>query len=178
MTHYSDIQIACNAEALTDWGGFHPKPEDALPYKTQTFLLLVPDEPAFWQQFKKTTGWQDKGKNPVDRWSKRLITDLANILSTGALFPLGGAAFLPFYTWALNTRRVYSSPIKFLTHDTSGLFVSLRGALAFYTMVELSKTHPSPCAPCIAPCLSACPVSQSFGHDPEHIDYHTRAFLT
>ena len=68
--------------------------------------------------------------DPVDRWSRRVIGRLACDLGAKALFPFGGPPYHPFYQWALRTGRAWESPVRLLVHDTQGLMVSFRGALA------------------------------------------------
>jgi len=68
-----------------------------------------------------------------------------------ALFPLGGPAYQPFFQWAIDSKRCFESPVKFLVHAALGVLVSFRGAL------RLNGRHPLwPAMP--NPCLSACPA--------------------
>lgn len=157
---YAAVQAAVQSQHLTILGGFHPTPDDQAPDTCQTLMLLGPDEPAFWPAFTQSAEWQDGAPDPMDRWSTRVIGALARQLGAQALFPFGGAPFLPFYTWAVRTGRVHSSPIQFLVHDTAGLMVSFRGALAFSEHIALPAAPPKPCDTCTdQPCITACPVA-------------------
>lgn len=153
------IEAQARAHHLTILGGFHPKPDDAAPDGCQTLLLLGPDEPSFWPAFTASKEYSDNTPDPMDRWSLRVVGELAQDLSATALFPFGGEPYHPFYTWALRTGRIHASPINFLVHDTAGLFVSFRGALCLSEKIDLPKAPPNPCKACVEkPCQTACPV--------------------
>ena len=156
---YRALEAEAETRHLTVLGGFHPHPQDKAPTGTGTLLLLGPHEPTFWPAFQQSPEWQDGAGDPVDRWSRRVIGDLAKTLDAHALFPFGGPPHLPFFSWALHSRRLHMSPIRLLVHDTAGLWVSFRGALALPERIALPQAPPSPCASCAEkPCLSACPV--------------------
>ena len=89
-----------------------------------------------------------------------MIRAWAGEIGATALFPFGGPPYLPFFSWAERTGRIHASPIRLLVHDTAGLFVSFRGALALPTHIDLPQPPDTPCATCTAqPCRTACPVS-------------------
>jgi len=121
--------------------------------------LIGPDEPHFWGIFANSPEFADKAPSPMDRWSKRVLDGVAAELDGEALYPFGGAPFHPFFTWALETGRFFSSPINFLVHDTEGLFVSFRGAIVLSDEPPSKPSAPSPCETCKdQPCKTACPV--------------------
>lgn len=123
-----------------------------------TLVLIGPDEPAFWPVFEASAEAQDGAADPLDRWSKRVLTDIAQGCDGTALFPFGGPPFQPFFTWALRTDRFWASPIGFLVHDTAGLFVSFRGAILLPDALP-HAAGVQPCTTCAgAPCKTACPV--------------------
>ncbi len=142
-------------------GGFSPLGEDAiLGRECQTLIMIGPDETRFWSIFSSSAEYSDGAVDPLDRWSHRVLTQIATDYGLAAHFPFGGPPFAPFYQWALRTGRAFASPIQLLVHDTSGLFVSFRGALSLPYAIEFDMASSvSPCATCAAPCLSACPVS-------------------
>lgn len=155
--NFAALEQAAKARHLTVLGGFHPETTDNTPEGCKALVLLGPDEPVFWPAFTRSPEWQDGAPDPMDRWSTRVLTDLAAGLNAQPLYPFGGAPFQPFYSWALRTGRIHASPVQFLVHDQAGLFVSFRGALAFYDHIELPPAPPPPCARCIAqPCRTAC----------------------
>jgi hypothetical protein len=141
---------------LTVLGGVATDPgEPGLPPATRTLLLLGPGA-GFWPHMLAQPEWG--APHPVDRWSRRVIGRLACDLGAKALFPFGGPPYHPFYRWALRTGRIHESPVRLLVHDTQGLWVSFRGALALPQQVALPAAPPNPCLSCAGrPCLSACP---------------------
>ena len=50
---------------------------DPVPIEAQSILLLGPDEPNFWEIFKESEEFNDLEANPLDRWSKRVIDNIA-----------------------------------------------------------------------------------------------------
>ena len=157
--NFSSLQTQAQTRHLTILGGFHPNDADQAPKGCKTLLLLGPDDPHFWPAFKNSPEWQDRAPDPMDRWSTRVIGDWAADIDASALYPFGGAPFLPFFTWAKRTGRTHASPIMLLVHDTAGLMVSFRGALALQQHIDLPEPPLSPCATCTGqPCRTACPV--------------------
>lgn len=151
----------CRLNALTVVGALHPEPN-------QTILLLGPDEPDFWKVFSASPEFNDGNPNPIDRWSERVVNALGTQFSARAVFPFGGPPYHPFIDWALRSRSVWQSPVQLLVHNTSGLFVSFRGALIIDERLELPAPEQSPCETCAEkPCLSACPAAAltSDGYD-------------
>ena len=155
---YSAAQTLAAKHGLAIYGGFHGDTSDGLPADHQTLLMIGPSTD-FWPHFKTTPEHQDRAANPIDRWSTRIITQLATKLNAAPFLPFGGPPYSPFLTWAQKTNRAWSSPVGMLVHNTTGLMVSYRGALAFRDHLSLPETAAKPCAPCAKPCLSACPVN-------------------
>lgn len=125
--------------------------------------LLSPDEPAFWDIFRSSPEGSDGAPDPMDRWSRRVIGELADSLGLTAVFPFGGPPWMPFPRWARRSGRCHESPVGLMVHDTAGLFISFRGALLLPFVPE-SDPRPSPCDSCVdKPCLSACPVDALTG---------------
>lgn len=153
------IQRLLDPHFLTILGGFAvAEDEPGLPKGTRTLLLLGPQEPGFWPHLQAQPEWA--GPNPVDRWSRRVIGQLACDLGAKALFPFGGPPYQPFYTWALRSGSVWESPVKLLVHEGQGLFVSFRGALALTETLDLPQAKRRPCDTCTEkPCLTACPAA-------------------
>lgn len=99
--------------------------------------------------------------HPLDRWSRRVVGELAAELSAQALYPFGEPPFLPFVRWAQRAEPVYPSPIGPLIHPDYGLWHAYRGALAFAGRMALPppERRARPCDACPdKPCLTACPV--------------------
>lgn len=141
-------------------GAFHPDETDAVPEGTQTLVLLGPDEPAFWSVFTASPEFADGAPHPMDRWSKRVVTDIAMAHDATAIFPYDGPPYPAFLRWAERSAECWSSPVGLLVHKTAGLFISYRAALALPTRLELETQPQKPCTRCnIRPCETACPVS-------------------
>ena len=81
---------------LTIRGILHPDADPALPAKTQTLLLLGPDEPQFWDVFAASPEATGGARNPMDRWSARVLADLARRWDGHAVLPTDGPPFPPF----------------------------------------------------------------------------------
>ena len=116
---YSDLQSRVQAEQLTIAG--------TLLGPRGTILLLGPHEPGFWPVLCESPEWQDGVADPVDRWSQRVITRLADGLGARAHFPFG-AEQAPFLTWAMASDCAWISPVGMLVQADAGLMVSYRGA--------------------------------------------------
>lgn len=204
---YESIARAAAPHCLDIMGG--------VPDGGGTVILLGPT-PAFWALLHRAPEWLDRGRDPIDRWSRRVIANLADRLGSEALFPFGGPPYQPFLRWAMASKRAWQSPAGMLVHESAGLMVSYRGALRFAQEIALPPVGPSPCASCAGqPCMHACPVdalsaktgydtaachgylnteagqdcltqgckarracpiSQSFGRDPQQSAHHMRYF--
>jgi epoxyqueuosine reductase len=153
------IEARLAAERLAILGAFHPEPGDGAPPATGTLLLIGPAGPEFWPHVTASPEFADARPDPLDRWSRRVIGRLACSLGGKALFPFGGPPWRPFHAWALRTGRIWESPVRLLVHDTAGLWLSFRGALALPARLDLPPPGPSPCESCAdQPCRTACPV--------------------
>lgn len=124
-----------------------------------TVVLLGPREPGFWAAFSASCEYQDGEPDPLDRWSKRVISDLAEKLDGAAIFPSDGPPYAPFMTWAVDSGQAWQSPVGMLVHARAGLMVSYRGALRLPELYELPSPAAKPCESCAQPCLEACPVA-------------------
>lgn len=160
MTDLAGIEAAAQALHLAVFGAFHPTDQDNAPEGCKTLILMGPHEPGFWAHMTQSTEWRDDLPDPVDRWSKRVVTDLANQMGATPLFPFGGPPYQPFIAWAQRSGRAWQSPVTLLVHDRAGLMVSYRGALALNQQLDLPPLPECPCEACVSqPCLSACPAN-------------------
>ena len=159
MVRYDDILAHAGKAHLDPVGAFHPTGDDGAPPECRTLVLFGPGEPGFWTHLTASPEMQDGRPDPVDRWSRRVLGDLARSLGAVPLFPFDGPPWPPFIAWAKRTGRVWSSPVTLLVHDRAGLMLSIRGALAFPGHITLPDApDAAPCPACAAPCTSACPV--------------------
>lgn len=150
-----------SAEAgLVIMGALHPEPDASIPAATETLVLLGPDGPRWEAVFARAVEATDGAPHPIDRWSRRVVTALADRLGAQALFPFDGPPWLPVLRWALDSGWAWSSPVGMLVHARAGLWFSCRGIVAFPERLVLpAPPAASPCASCATqPCRSACPV--------------------
>jgi ferredoxin len=114
-----------------------------------------------WQAFAASSEARDGLDDPLDRWSRRIIDDLAAAFGARPLYPFGGPPHWPFQRWAMRAEPLFVSPLGMLIHPDFGLWHSYRGALAFSQPIAIPprKERVSPCEACLMrPCLTACPV--------------------
>ena len=152
------LQKDIHSAGLIILGELQVTNNDPVPKKAKSILLLGPDEPNFWKIFKESEEFNDLDANPLDRWSKRIIDNIAAQNDCTALYPFGGEPYKPFFSWALRSDTVWSSPVHLAVHKDRGLFVSFRGALAINQTKKINQIFDNPCIKCPAPCLTACPV--------------------
>lgn len=144
------------AHSLEIFGTLAAEPADGLG--DGTIALLGPGEPGFWTHVNATPEFADGQRDPLDRWSSRVIGDIAGELGAEALFPFGSPR-RPFFSWALRSGRAWQSPVVLLVHDRAGLMVSYRGAIFLREPHVAAPPRTSPCDTCAdKPCLSACPA--------------------
>ena len=149
-----DIEKAVKSQHLCINGALHTTLDGV-----QTLVLLGPLEPGFWAHFTASDEYRDGQADPLDRWSERVISDLAKQLDAQAFFPFGGPPYQPFTHWARQSGRAHISPVGLLVHDRMGLWLSYRGALGLKQRLDLPETSPNPCLSCEKqPCVTACPV--------------------
>ena len=139
-------------------GGFYPKPADGVPGDAATLVIIGNAGPAMWKAFEVARG---DGPDPLDAWTRGVISGPADKLGAVALFPFDGPPYLPFQKWAKRAETVFDSPIGPLIHPEYGLWHGYRGALAFGEKIDLPP-HSEAAHPCEAcaekPCLTSCPA--------------------
>lgn len=153
------------AERLEILGHVPVSPADGLAQAEGTLALLGPAEPGYWAHLAAQPEWRDGAPDPVDRWSRRVITRIAGEIGATAVFPFGGPPWHPFFTWALRSGRTWQSPVRLLVHDRQGLMVSFRGAVLLAgAPAPAAETSRTPCQTCAdRPCLAACPAGALSG---------------
>ena len=139
-------------------GTFNPQISTHNLVRVKTLLLVGPKEPNFWRIFKESEEYKDTKPNPLDRWSRRVLTGIADEKKTEVYFPFEKEHVWPFYSWALECDSINVSPVKLLVHNKRGLFLSFRGALGITQLEQFNEEENSVCDSCRKPCLTACPV--------------------
>ncbi|MCC8933413.1 ferredoxin [Rhizobium sp. 'Codium 1'] len=119
---------------------------------------------AMWPIF---SAWREAqadggGADPLDRWSKFVIADVAAQFGASACYP-SEPPYQPFQRWAMQAEGLKASPLGILIHPQYGLWHSYRGALLFRNWGDeigaVGKAEAHPCDRCFEkPCLSACPA--------------------
>jgi hypothetical protein len=168
---YERISADAESVGLRARGAFLVADGDDVP-------VLAPDRPArslvmlgnagagFWDHFSGSPEFSDGERDPLNRWSARVVGEMAARYRALPLFPSQGPPFLPFVRWAKRAEPVAESPLGMLIHPDYGLWHAWRGALAFGEPVEppVPDRRPRPCDDCEGqPCLSACPVGAFSG---------------
>ena len=113
-----------------------------------------------WPIFSTSAEYTDGRADPLDRWSKRVIGQIANEFAADDIYPSDGPPYPPFIAWSRATGRFWQSPTGMLIHDSAGLMISIRGALVWADRVTCSEPDAvNPCLSCAdQPCTTACPV--------------------
>ncbi len=172
MAEPASIDLAQLAERLAPQGlrlrgAFHPAAEDAVPALAEgqpagSLVLIGGEGGSFWTAFACSPEFRDGKASPLDRWSQRVISALADDCGARAFFPFDLPP-LPFQRWAKRANpSLAPSPLGLLIHPRFGLWHSYRGALGFAERLDLPEPEraPSPCESCAErPCLTACPVA-------------------
>lgn len=145
-------------------GGFAVTPEHKAPEGIACIVLLGLAGDG-WRKFRASPEAQDGEADPLDRWSLRVVSDLAREVGAQAFFPFGGPPYQPFLRWADATGRIWQSAIGMSIHDERGLWMAFRGALGFTEPLAFPPPDAGrPCDTCMEkPCLSACPVDAFAG---------------
>jgi hypothetical protein len=167
----SELQNLLTSQGLTMRGSFHPAAGDGLPPpadgRTPATLILVGDVGGrLWPVFSESAEARDGAADPLDRWTRRIVDDIARHLAATPLYPFGGPPYWPFQRWAQRAESVFPSPLGILIHPEHGLWHAYRAALVFAERIDLPPraAAASPCASCAAkPCLNACPVGAFSG---------------
>jgi hypothetical protein len=166
VTLLERVTAATAAAGLAVRGAFHPAAADAVPALPNgapvgTVMLVGVVGRRQWPAFAASPEAADRRPDPLDRWSRRVIGELAAELGASPFYPFDGPPFLPFQRWAMTAEPVHRSVLGVLIHPQWGLWHSYRGALAFAGRWALPARVEgrSPCDDCLVkPCLSACPV--------------------
>ena len=155
----NSIQKFLSINGLEVVGSFRPKDNIKKLEKIKTILLIGPNEPNFWNIFVKSEEYNDKKPHPMDRWSRRLLEEIAGKEKVTTYFPFDKKNIWPFYSWALECTEINASPVKLLVHNKKGLFLSFRGAIGLDFEIRNKRKYEGICQNCQKPCLTSCPVS-------------------
>jgi hypothetical protein len=147
-------------------GGFHPGPADCVPdvgrnVPGRTLLLIGNAGPALWSQFTASAEYGDGKSDPLDRFTRRILSAIAIDFGLAPVFPFHGPPYHPFQQWALKAGGFSQSPLGLLAHGSYGPWAAFRAAFVSgeeFGTFELNG-KPGPCEACAdKPCLTPCPV--------------------
>lgn len=171
-----DAEAAVAAAGLMARGVVRLGVEDAVPPladgRAAVSLLLVGLRGrAGWPAFTASPERSDGAPDPLDRWSRRVIGEVAAGLGVGVLFPFDGPPWWPFQRWAMRAEGLSPSPLGLLIDREAGLWHGWRGALVFAEAIGAeAEPQISPCESCASrSCLTACPARafDGAGYDVE-----------
>lgn len=120
-------------------------------------------EHKMWQVFSASNEFSDGGPDPLDRWTKRIVGNIAKKAGLAVRYPFGEPHY-PFQAWAMRSRSLKPSPLGILIDLEYGLWFAFRALLLLpekpEDLPQLMPTGLHPCDHCTEkPCLSACPVN-------------------
>jgi hypothetical protein len=164
----AEIDAAAEATGLALRGGLRlDEAERSGPLApARTVLLLGFVGARGWPDFAASVEAGDGRAHPLDRWSRRVVSGLAERFGATPLFPFEGPPYWPFQAWGGRAEPLFPSPLGVFIHPRYGLWHSYRGALAFAQAIDLPAREEaqSPCDTCVGrPCQSACPVGAFTG---------------
>ena len=164
------------AQSLHEYGLFSRGVTRLTPAEIETYGFPV-DKPelvlvgnigsSYWPFFSQSAEYHDGKTDPLDRWSRRVATEIAVGLALQPVYPFSGPPYYPFQQWAQRAEALEQSPIGVMMHPEFGLWHSYRFALlgAEFTVAEERIPGESPCLSCdTRPCLQRCPVGAFDGN--------------
>ncbi len=129
---------------------------------------------AMWAAFRASPEARDGNPDPLDRYTRRCITAVAEPFGLAAVFPFE-RPFRPFQQWAMRAGGFSPSPLGVLVHRRFGPWAGFRAALVGEKPLEAYAPGVSfgsedddaawedekagPCPACVEkPCMAACPA--------------------
>lgn len=171
----SELEHLLGRYGLLLRGGFAVTPDDGVPdlpdgARPAALAMVGNAGSAIWEPFINSYEFADAYDDSLDRWTKRVLGDVASKAGLGVVYPFQGPPYYPFQRWAQRAEPVFSSPIGVLIHPEYGLWHAYRAALLLPEDPGFPERADatSPCDRCREkPCLSACPVDAftSDGYD-------------
>lgn len=154
---YDQIAAEIAAASFAVLGSFHPDPDDQVPGRAATLVLIGNAGPKMWQRF---CAERADANTTMDSWTSKVLSELAEALGGTMAFPFAKPP-LPFLRWAQKARAGFVSPLGMNIHAEYGLWHAFRGALILPETLDLPPpaTASHPCESCAGkPCLQTCPV--------------------
>ena len=157
---------------LSVFGGFQIDaadcPDNFKAFAGKRGILIGNVGGSMWSRFSVSPEYADGLPGPMDRWTERVVSALAQNYEAFPIFP-SSKPYWPFQRFALRTGHGHSSPLGILIHHKYGLWHGYRAVLVFdknhafasdiSAVEEQSENMIHPCETCrTKPCLTACPV--------------------
>lgn len=122
---------------------------------------------SYWNLFSQSPEFGDAGPDPLDRWSRRIASEIATQFSLTPIYPFEGPPYYPFQRWAQRAGNMLQSPLGVMMHPQHGLWHSYRFAfLGEGFDYQSAPAVESPCLQCESkPCLHRCPVDAFDGYN-------------
>lgn len=177
----TSIHLAIEKAGLAVLGLCAAQADDALPPLTagagaQSLLLVGNAGAAMWPHFTASREYADGRPDPLNRWSARILSRIAESHGAGLLLPFEGPPYWPFQRWAMRTGTMSRSPLGVLAHGQWGLWFAFRGALLLPGPASEPEASGGPCETCAEkPCLDACPadaLTREKAYEPETCRSH------
>ncbi len=171
LTLLNEIIGRCRGNGFLVLGGFLPGPDDAVPEicpgtPARTLFLVGSTGSGIWPVFFESPEFTDGAPDPLDRFTRRVLSDVAQDCGLALVFPFDGPPYHPFQKWAMKTGGFSPSPLGVLAHDVYGPWSGFRAAFLSADVLEplTENLSTGPCPDCAdRPCLSACPVNAISG---------------
>lgn len=159
------ITAALEPHGLVPRGGFVFGPDEEAPSldngaTARSVVLIGHFGSAIWPHFTQWRQSHGEQADPLDTWSKAVLSRVAGVAGGQAVFP-SDKPYMPFQQWAKRAEGLSASPLGLLIHPDYGLWQAFRGALLFDSAIDFPFLSPisHPCDSCTEkPCLHACPV--------------------
>lgn len=163
---YDRLNAAAGELGLACRGGFVIGADERLPEvepgrPSRNVVLLGFTGAMQWSTFASSAEFADGEPDPLDRWSARVIEQLATLFAARPLYPFDGPPWWPFQQWARRAETLHASPLGILLHAHFGPWHAYRGALLFAEELTVPARieWDRPCDSCAAkPCIASCPA--------------------
>lgn len=167
-------------------GGFETRDEDSLPALSggapaRSLLLIGSTGPSVWPELSRSPEAKDGKPDPLDRYTRRVLADIAALEGFDAAFPFEGPPYHPFQQWAKRCGGFSQSPMGVLAHHAYGPWTGFRAAFLSAAPLtgEPATASAGPCETCAGkPCITACPagaLSLEAGYDVPGCREHLKA---
>ena len=74
--------------------------EYGFPGEQYSIALVGNVGSSYWDLFNQSAEFGDGGRDPLDRWSRRIAGDIAAQFALTPIYPFEGPPYYPFQRWA------------------------------------------------------------------------------